>query len=305
MQPKIIIHGGAWDIPADQHESHRRGIEHALKIGISVLTKTDDALQTVIAIIKDLEDNPVFDAGKGSFLNENGEVEMDAGIMVGKDLSVGAVAGIRHVKNPIVVANLVRTQTQHVMLTGEGAEKFAREQGIAFTATSDLLVGRERELYHELQTKKSVKIKSFFEMKQPSDTVGAAVMNSTGHIVAGTSTGGTPFKKAGRVGDSPIIGAGFYADDAVAGVSTTGWGEGILRVLLAREAAEQVESGLNVQQAANNSIAVLQKKVKGDGGLIIIDKNGNFAFAHNTPYMVVGAARSNEIEYVKMSSSQC
>lgn len=302
IKPKIIVHGGAWDIPAHMHKMHTDGIEKALRKGIEILQKTNDPIETVIGIVCALEDDPTFDAGKGSFLNEAGQVEMDAGIMHGKDLSVGAVAAIQNIRNPIIIANLVREKTQHVMLTGEGALMFAKEQGVQPVDTIELLVGREKELYHDLLKEKDVKIKSFFEMKHPSDTVGAVVINSHGNIAAATSTGGTPFKKAGRVGDSPIVGAGFYADDTCAGVSTTGWGEGILRTLLAREAADQVLNGTSAHDAAKKSIAIMKKKVNGDAGLIIIDKTGDYAFDHNTPFMAVGAATIDAIDFVKISS---
>jgi L-asparaginase / beta-aspartyl-peptidase len=300
MTPKIIVHGGAWDIPKSLHRPHLTGIKSALKIGQKVLLNTDDSVQTVLAIIKNLEDNPVFDAGKGSFLNNAAEVEMDAGIMVGTDLSVGAVAAIQNVKNPIEVANLVRIKTQHILLVGEGASGFAREQDVEFIKTEDMLIGREKNLYKKLAGQDKVNIKSFFETKKPSDTVGAVVINSRGEIVAGTSTGGTPYKLAGRVGDCPIVGAGFYADDSVAGVVCTGWGEGILKVQLAREAIERIKAGQNPNDAVLGSVAYMYHKINGDGGIIIIDKNGETGFAFNTPFMPVGHATGDSIEFIHL-----
>ena len=300
MNPRIIIHGGAWDIPLKMHNAHLDGIRSALETGIKELKQSDDPVRTVIEIIKSLEDNPAFDAGTGSFLNDQGQVEMDAGIMDGIDLSVGAVAGIRNIKNPIMAANLVRIKTQHALLIGQSATDFAVQNGLRFTETEDLLIGREREFYRELKAKNGIKIKTFFEKKIPSDTVGAVVMNSKGHIAAGTSTGGTPFKKAGRVGDSPIPGAGFWADNEVAGISTTGWGEGIMRVQLAKEAATRIHLGAGIQQAADESIRYMHQKVSGDGGLIVISRNGDAAYAFNTPYMAVGEADIKSIRYVKI-----
>lgn len=300
MIPKIIIHGGAWDIPKTLHAAHSRGITDSLKVGQRNLSKTDNSIETVLAVIKKLEDDPTFDAGKGSFLNNSAEVEMDAAIMCGDDLSIGAVAAIQNVQNPIEVANLVRLKTQHVLLVGKGATDFAKKQALKIINTEELLVGREKELYQTLSKQKNVKIKSFFEKKQPSDTVGAVVINSKGHIAVGTSTGGTPFKMAGRVGDSPIAGAGFYVDSSIAGVACTGWGEGILRVQLARETFELIKSGLSPQDAAENAVSSMHQKVNGDGGVIVIDKNGEIGFALNTPYMAVGAASINNIDFVSL-----
>jgi L-asparaginase / beta-aspartyl-peptidase len=300
MTPKIIIHGGAWDIPKPLHQPHLSGIKSALKIGQKILLNTDDPVQTVLAIIKNLEDNPVFDAGKGSFLNKMGEVEMDAAIMVGSDLSVGAVAAIQNVQNPIAVANLVRTKTEHLLLVGKGASGFAGEQGVAFIKTEDLLIGREKNRFKKLAGQDKVNIKSFFETKKPADTVGAVVINSRGKIVAGTSTGGTPYKIAGRVGDCPIVGAGFFADDLIAGVVCTGWGEGILKVQLAREAIDRIKLGNAPHKAASEAVDYMHSRVAGDGGIIIIDKKGEAGFAFNTPFMPVGMATGEKIDFVHL-----
>ncbi len=300
MEAKLIVHGGAWDIPAHLHQEHRQGLKQALKIGQEVLKNTDDSLKTVLKVIEFLEDFPVFDAGRGSFLNAEAQVEMDAGLMVGKDLSAGAVAGIQNVAHPIRVAELVRSKTQHVLLVGEGANRFARQHGMARVKTEDLLVGREKELYLRLKKNPNLDIKRFFRKNLPGDTVGAVAINSKGEIVAGTSTGGTPFKLPGRVGDSPVVGAGFYADDRVAGISCTGWGEGILRLNLARITALWVEEGTSPEIAAQNAVKLLEQKVQGNGGLILMDANGQLAYAYNTPFMAVGAATVDEILFVKI-----
>ncbi|NOX88255.1 MAG: hypothetical protein GXO77_04450 [Calditrichaeota bacterium] len=300
MEPKVIVHGGAWDIPAALHQEHREGIKQALEHAQSALKSSDDPLFAVLEAIKFMESFPVFDAGRGSFLNARGEVEMDAGLMVGKDLSVGAVAAIRNVAHPIEVADLVRTKTQHAFLVGEGATEFARERGIPLVATEDLLVGRERELYLRLKKQGKVRIKSFFEKKRQRDTVGAVAINSKGEIAAGTSTGGTPYKMPGRVGDSPVPGAGFYADDRFGGASSTGWGEGILRVMLARTVIESLKQGQSAQQAAESAVGELRLRVQGDGGVIVIDRNGNMGFAYNTPHMAVGAASGEEILFIQI-----
>lgn len=301
IQPMIIVHGGAWEIPPVMHKAHLAGINTALETGQKMLRETDDALQTVLAIIRYLEDDPTFDAGKGSFLNSAGEVEMDAGVMVGRDLSAGAVAAIQNVRHPIHVADLVRSKTQHCFLVGQGATNFAAEQGVPLIATEQLLVGREKKLYRELKKRGEVRIKSFFELKElPGDTVGAVVINSKGEIVAGTSTGGTPHKLQGRVGDSPIIGSGFYADDASGGASATGWGEGIMRVMLAKTAIDYLKAGKSAQEAADLAIKEMRERVNGDGGIILIDRKGQPAFAYNTAFMAVGAADLEEKLFVSL-----
>lgn len=297
----LIVHGGAWDIPLSMHPAHLEGMEQALMTGRKILERNGTALETVIACIRDLEDNPTFDAGRGSFLNAAGEVEMDAGIMVGKDLSAGAVAAIRNVAHPIDVAEFIRNHTQHVMLAGEGATAFAHLNGFPNVSTESLLVGRERELFLELKKKKKIRIKTFFEHKSRGhDTVGVVAIDAGAHIVAGTSTGGTPYKLPGRVGDSPVPGSGYYADDRFGGASSTGWGEGILRVLLARTAVDHLRSGVVARTAAERAIAALKADVAGEGGVIMLDNNGNWAFDHNTPFMAVGVADHRSIIHLSM-----
>ncbi|MGD9489291.1 MAG: isoaspartyl peptidase/L-asparaginase [Calditrichaceae bacterium] len=303
INPVILVHGGAWDIPISAHQDHVNGIENALRAGQKILKETDDPVETVIEIIKILENDPAFDAGTGSFLNDAGEVEMDAGIMYGADLTVGAVAAIQQVKHPIEVAELVRAKTQHVMLAGEGATIFAKKNAIEMVSTESLLTGREKERYLSLKLQGKVRIKSFFEDKPtPSDTVGAVVINSRGEMAAGTSTGGTPFKMQGRIGDSPIAGAGYYADDTIGAASTTGWGESIMRVMLAKTALEYLKAGNNADIAADLAIKDLETRVSGNGGIILLDKNGNWAFAHNTPFMAVGAATTEKLLFISMGN---
>ncbi len=305
IEPVVIVHGGAWDIPVSRHAAHKRGVRTALNAAQCCLQKNDDAIEAVLDAVRALESDAAFDAGYGSFLNSEGEVEMDAGLMVGKDRSMGAVAAIKHVEHPIDAANLVRTKSQHTLLVAEGAEAFARNHGVPYAETGTLLVGREKRLYRQLQKESGVRIKSFFEEKnRPSDTVGAVAIDSRGRMCAATSTGGTPFKLAGRVGDSPLPGAGFYADDRVGAVSSTGWGEGIMRVLLAKSAVDALERlNGNAEEAARLAIGLLKQEVDGDGGLILIAQNGKAAFYHNTPYMAVGAANIDEVLFVSMGKS--
>jgi len=300
IEPVLIIHGGAWDIPPDMHDAHKTGIKNALDIGIKMLREGSDAMKVVIEVTKYLESDATFDAGVGSFLNAAGEVEMDAGLMHGNDLSVGAVAAIQNVEHPVEVAELIREKTQHALLVGEGASRFAFEHGFKKVPTEALLVGRERKLYENLRKKKQVRIKSFFEEKSlPGDTVGAVVYDHKGDIVAGTSTGGTPFKVAGRVGDSPLAGAGFFADNRLGGASCTGWGEGIIRVQLARSSVELLHES-SPGQAAATAIERMQNDVGGNGGVIMINSLGEWDYYHNTPYMAVGAADRENILHLSM-----
>ena len=324
-QPKILIHGGAWDIPSEYHEAHIKGVREAAEIGMKILLENENdnndknnkkpsssssssssvapeinetqALQAVLHAVVALENNPTFDAGKGSFLNNQGIVEMDAMIMNGKDYSLGSVICVKKVKNPILLANEIRLQTDHCMLAGEGAESYAAEVGMEVVETEDLLVGRELELYKEIQnSKEKVIIRDFFAKPEKMGTVGAVAIDAEGNIACATSTGGTPNKKWGRVGDTPLPGAGGYANH-FAGVSTTGWGESIMKIMLAKTAVDGVELKLDAQTAADRSIRKLQEEVNGLGGLILITKTGEAVFSYNTPYMARALATENGIEY--------
>ncbi len=299
MRAAVMVHGGAWDIPVALHPAHEKGMIRALKAGQRELRKTDDAHRACLAVLRVLEDEPVFDAGTGSFLNAEGEVEMDAGIMNGADLSAGAVAAIKNIRNPILVAEAVRTQSQHVLLTGAGAYNFALEQGFSHAETEELLTGREKERYKILKKSGTVRIKSFFE-KKPSDTVGAVVIDSLGCMTAGTTTGGTPHKRAGRVGDVPIPGSGFYADNDFGAVSVTGWGEGIMRAGLAMRAMRALESGAHAGEAARMAVKFLEKRIQGEAGIIALDARGKPGFYFNTPYMAVGLATVDNLEYASV-----
>ncbi len=296
MRAAIIIHGGAWDIPVSLHKAHEEGIGKALRAAQQELRISDNAHKACLRALRVMEDDPVFDAGTGSFLNAEGEVEMDAGIMNGEDFSVGAVAALKNVRNPILVAEAVRTESQHVLLTGEGAYHFARAQGFRRVATEELLTGREKKRYLHLKQKGNVRIKSFFE-KKPSDTVGAVVMDSRGCLTAGTTTGGTPLKLAGRVGDVPVPGSGFYADNRIGAVSVTGWGEGILRAGLAMRVMHALEKHSSAEEAAREAILFLEKHIHGEAGVIVLDARGEPGCYFNTPYMAAGFATIDKLQY--------
>ncbi len=292
--PAFAVHGGAWDIPDHEVLGHLNGCHTAAQLGWSVLNNGGSALDAVETAIRALEDDPAFDAGRGAWLNAAGEVELDAIIMDGATLRNGAVAAIQHLRNPITAARLVMERTAHSLLVGRGAERFAEAQGIPLCDESELLTGQELERWKLIKNKADFKVEESFRGK-PHGTVGAVAMDRDGHIAAGTSTGGTPNKVQGRVGDSPLIGCGCYADDLSAGVSTTGWGESIMKVVLAKTACELSAQGQMAQASAEKAIGVLANRVQGLGGLILIDHLGQIGIAFNTPRMARAWIENGEV----------
>lgn len=291
----FIVHGGAWDIPDAMLEDHRKGVKKALQIGWEILANGGSGVDAVEKSIRYLEDDPTFDAGRGSFVNALGEIELDASIMNGTTFRCGAVAAVQNIRNPISLARLVMDKSEHVLIAGIGAVRFAREYGMPQCKSDDLLVGRELQRWKELQGKTTYSTKDAFKGKLPSDTVGAIALDQEGNIVAGTSTGGTPNKYPGRVGDSPLIGCGTYADSTVGAVSCTGWGEAIIKVALAKTIVDQMEiNGDDPDAAAKIGIEKLKKKADGFGGVIVLNKNGRPAVAFNTPRMA-RAFRTSEM----------
>lgn len=284
MEPSIIVHGGAWDIPDDLVEPHVNGCQLAATIGKDLLVRGATALDAVEAAVASMEDDPVFDAGRGSVLNQSGQVEMDAIIMDGASLRSGAVAALRHIKNPIRVARHLMDNTQFSMLAGDGALRFAVANGFEECSEEDLLVGVELEDYRTFLKTGVLRTREEFSGGR-QDTVGACALDTNGHLACATSTGGTRRKIAGRVGDSPIIGAGGYADDSVGAASSTGWGEKIMAVVLAKTALDILRDGRGAFGACEGGIEVLARRVDGLGGLIIVDRTGRIGYHHNTPRM--------------------
>lgn len=281
--PVIVIHGGAWDIPANEVEAHLKGLEASIKQAWHILINGGTALDAVEAAVVVLEDDPTFDAGKGSILNTDGSIEMDASIVDGRTLDAGCVAALRNFPNPVKVARSVMEATDHILLAGKGAEQFALIQGFKPVSIKYLLTPRELKRLESLVQDDEFKAPYAFGKKR--GTVGAVAMDANGDIAAATSTGGTPKKIPGRVGDTPILGCGTYAENGIAGVSCTGWGEAIMKVMLAREVAESVRQGCDAQLAAERSIAILGKRADGLGGVICIDGQGNIGIDYNTPHM--------------------
>lgn len=284
----IIVHGGAWFIHAEEHEAHKVGCRAAAIAGFDVLRQGGSALEAVETAIVCMEDDATFDAGLGAHLNRDGVVQLDAGIMDGRTYQVGAVAAIERVKNPIRVARHLLT-SKHNMFAGPGATAYAEACGIPLCDAEELIVPRERDrwLVYREQGEPPSEIVFLGENSggpKGKGTVGAVAIDRLGDIAAGTSTGGTPFKPSGRVGDSPLPGCGYYADNALGGVSVTGHGEAIIRVQLARSAADFCTK-LHASSAAEAAVRMLSDRVDGRGGLIMIDHMGRVGYAYNTPQM--------------------
>ncbi len=279
----IIVHGGAWYIPQEAWDAHKSGCRVAALAGFKVLQRGGTALDAVETAIVSMEDDITFDAGVGSHLNQDGVVQLDAGIMDGCTSRVGAVAAIERVKNPIRVARHLLT-SEHNMFVGAGATAYAQAAGIPLCDPEELIVDRERGRWLAYREQGEPPSEAVFLGGLGRGTVGAVAIDRAGDIAAGTSTGGTPFKPAGRVGDSPIPGCGYYADNALAGVSVSGHGEAIIQVQLARSAADFCAK-LQAPAAAEAALRMLSDRVSGKGGLILIDHEGRIGYAYNTSQM--------------------
>jgi L-asparaginase / beta-aspartyl-peptidase len=281
--PVLVVHGGAWDIPADQLEAHTRGVVRAAEAGYALLRQGATALDAVETAVTLLEDDEAFDAGRGSFLTADGRVQMDALVMDGATLRAGAVACVERLKNPIHAARLVLEKSPHVYLVGAGAEAFAHAQGMPLIDNSELILDRERERLRAAQARAQAGIADA-TFGGAHDTVGAVAVDAAGDLAAATSTGGTLNKTPGRVGDSSLIGCGGYADNRSAAVSLTGWGEPIMKLVLGKWAVDRTTL-LGPEQAAQDAIAYLYARLQGHGGIILLAPDGRYGIAHNTPRM--------------------
>ena len=280
--PAILVHGGAWDIPAGERDAHQSGALAAVRLGFDLLRDGVSALDTVEAVVTLLEDDPALNAGTGSVLNRRGEAVLDASIMDGEDLRVGAVAAVRTILNPVRVARRVIDATRQVLLAGPGAEEFARQQGFEAIRPEDLVVPREVTRLREHQARRRV--------VAPGDTVGAVALDREGRIAAAGSTGGTLGKRPGRVGDTPLPGAGLYVDSRIGGVACTGWGEGIARLSMARAVLARIEAGEDPQQAARALLGACWSRLGGTAGLLIVTPDARLVSAWSTPRMARGWA---------------
>jgi L-asparaginase / beta-aspartyl-peptidase len=281
--PVLLVHGGAWDIPADQLLAHNFGVIRAVDVGYALLSRGASALDAVEAAVTVLEDDETFDAGRGSFLTADGRVQLDALLMDGATLRAGAVACVERLKNPIQAARLVLERSPHVYLVGQGAEAFAEKNGLALIDNAELVIDREQQRLQEAKARASAGIPDS-TFAGSHDTVGAVALDAGGNLAAATSTGGTRNKTPGRVGDSSVIGCGGYADNRSAAVSLTGWGEPIMKLVLGKWAVDRVPL-LGPEQAAEDAIAYLHARLEGHGGIILLGPDGRFGIAHNTPRM--------------------
>lgn len=292
MSIAFAVHGGAWNVPDDQLEASCEGVAIALRAAWRSLERGGSAIDVVEQAVRTLEDDPTFNAGRGSHLNRLGRVELDASIMEGDGLEAGAVAAVEGVRNPITLARRVMESSPHVLLVGHGARAFAEEQGVELCRSRDLLVGRVREQYLRIRAGDASLVQEEFAPAGDDEhmgTVGAVARDSRGLVAAGTSTGGTLDKYPGRVGDSPLIGAGTYADSRLGAASCTGWGEGILRVVMAKSALDRMAAGDGLDAAATSVLAELER-IGGHGGIILLDAAGGAVARFNTPRMARGLA---------------
>lgn len=295
MSIALAAHGGAWNIPDDQVEASRLGLSGPLHAGYAALSRGASALDVVELVVRGLEDDPAFNAGRGSHLNSAGRLELDASIMEGTRLRVGAVAAVSGLKHPVSVARRVLEDSPHAFLVAEGAKRFARAAGAEIVPTTALLVGRELDRYRRIRAGEEDLVTREFASARRHGTVGAVARDRKGRVAAATSTGGTQDKAPGRVGDTPVAGAGTYADDRGGAASCTGWGESILRVVLAKTAVDALRAGRTPDAAGRVALASLAR-VRGLAGVILVDRKGRLAAAFNTPRMARGFADARGID---------
>jgi L-asparaginase / beta-aspartyl-peptidase len=290
----LVVHGGAWAMPDDMVDAHIHGVNHAIATGWRVLDGGGSALDAVEEAVVIMEDDETFDAGCGSFLNRDGRVQLDALIMDGATLRAGGVGCVERLRNPVRTARKILSESPHVYFVAEGAEKFAVEHGVALCKNEELVIPRELarlRTYQAELAKRDAKedgndlFAASDDVTVSHDTVGAIALDRNGNIAAATSTGGTLNKAPGRLGDSSLIGCGCYADNESAAASTTGWGEPIMKLVLAKWTADRIAAGNMPEWSAKEAMNYLKQRVNGHGGIIVLDRQGHFGIAHNTPRM--------------------
>jgi beta-aspartyl-peptidase (threonine type) len=313
----LVIHGGAGTIlkknmTEASAKAYKESLETALRAGYSILAKNGTALDAVETVVRILEDNPFFNAGKGAVFTHEGKIELDAAVMDGKNLAAGAVAGVTTIKNPITAARRVMEKSGHVLLIGKGAEAFAEEQKLEMVDPKYFYTEDRWKALQKLLKEDSLKKEIFIDtarrsLKQQGNhdskygTVGAVALDIQGNLAAATSTGGMSNKKFGRVGDVPIIGAGTYANNATCAVSCTGWGEYFIRLVMAKSVSDLVEyKNYSLQKAAEEMIMKKLPQLGGDGGLIAVDKKGNITMPFNTQGMYRGFIKADGKAVVKI-----
>ncbi|GMI58077.1 hypothetical protein ScalyP_jg6017 [Parmales sp. scaly parma] len=306
----IMVHGGAYNIPDEIKDEAELGCRKAAYKGYVILNAGGSAMDAVEHAVNELENNPVFDAGFGSVLTRDEQVEMDAIIMNGDDLSCGSVACVTSVKHPISLARKVMEETQHTLIVGKGADAFSKEMGMPQVTVDDLVTDIARAEFEKFKGYGSV-VDNVFNtnvVQHGHDTVGCVAIDEAGNIVAGTSTGGITNKLPGRVGDSPIIGSGCYSDKSIGGISTTGHGESIVKVVLAKSILDymKITEGTQFSPAdcIRDNLDTMEEKVGGCGGVICITKNGECIRDYNTPrmcYAEISQSMPTETEIVNKS----
>jgi beta-aspartyl-peptidase (threonine type) len=309
----VQVHGGAWDIPADRKDGHAAGVRAAHQVALAALAAGAEPLRAVVAALKVMEDDPVFDAGVGSSLNEDGEVELDAAVMEGRGLRAGAVAGLGRFPNPGEIALAVMERTGHVLLIREGAERFALAQGFRAVDPRSLVDPLELESFEAWVRAGRPDPRLFFDGEgrisrsgrvtehEKRGTVGIVLgVREPGQgrcrLYVGISTGGTRAKMAGRVGDAPLAGCGFYADDEGAAVCCTGWGEGFIRTAAAKGVSDLVARGMAPQEAVEEQLRQIGRRLNGRGGIIAIDADGRAGAAFTTPDMAYAGPGCRRLE---------
>ena len=301
----LAIHGGAGTLSRDARTPERQAeyeaaLQAALDAGAAVLADGGDAMDAVKAAVIIMEDSPLFNAGKGAVFTWDGTNELDASIMDGRDRSAGAVAGVKTVRNPILLADTVRTESEHVMLIGAGAEAFAVSRGFDVTPPEYFATPARRESLERMKAKQL----SALDVDHKFGTVGAVALDQNGNLAAATSTGGMTGKRWGRVGDAPLIGAGTYADNRACAVSATGWGEYFIRVGVAHEICARLRMpGADAQAAADEVMADVAA-LGGDGGVIVMTPTGEGIYSFNTTGMYRGRATSAGVNEVALCGGE-
>lgn len=302
----LAIHGGAGTLikgkmTPEKESAYKADLKKALDAGYAILENSGSAIDAVEAAVKVLEDSPLFNAGRGSVFTHNGTHEMDASIMEGKTRKAGAVSLLSGIKNPISLARDVMEKSEHVFLAGEGATEFAKELGYSFEKPEYFFDQLRYDQWQEIKDTDSFQLDHSLKKDGKFGTVGAVALDSHGNLAAATSTGGMTNKKWGRIGDSPMIGAGNYANNKTCAVSCTGSGEYFIRGVVAYDVSCLMEfKGLSLEEAAEEVIQKRVFEIGGDGGLIAVDTEGNIAFPFNTEGMYRGARNSKGVDYVKI-----
>ncbi|XP_023695361.1 isoaspartyl peptidase/L-asparaginase isoform X2 [Paramormyrops kingsleyae] len=308
--PVLVVHGGAGHIPKDRAQISCAGVREAARVGYACLQAGGSAMDAVTEAVTNLENNPAYNAGRGSVLTQHGTVEMDAIVMDGRTLASGAVSAVRRIANPVQLARLVMEKTSHLCLTAEGASHFARAMGVPEVPEESLITEYARMRWRKNLDPDANPVQCMMmggeTPSAPVDThdtegkigtVGAVAVDAQGNIACATSTGGMLNKMEGRVGDTACIGCGAYADNHVGAVSPTGHGEAIMKVTLSRLILFYMEQGKSAQEAADQGLAYMKDRVQGLGGVVVVDPRGDWAARFTSAQMAWAAAQGDQLHY--------